>query len=54
MTRFCAWSLGIDLRSEPSDRPPPCYNKCTSVIEEGDRTTVRFTYIGTFSKAFTA
>ena len=33
-------------------RPLTCYCTRTSVIEEGDRISARFTYNGTFSKAF--
>ena len=29
-----------------------CYCTCPSVIEEGDRISARFSYNGTFSKAF--
>ena len=34
-------------------RPLTCYCTRTSVIEEGDRISARFAYIGIFSKAFT-
>jgi predicted ester cyclase len=33
-------------------QPLICYCTRTSVIEEGDRISARFTYNGTFSKAF--
>jgi hypothetical protein len=63
MTRFRDWPLrglwktgGHCTRHVGRDevtRPLTCYRTRTSVIEEGDRISARFTYNGTFSKAFT-
>ena len=62
MTRFrdCppggSWKTGDhctrNVGRDQVTRPLTCYCTRTSVIEEGDRISARFTYNGTFSKAF--
>ena len=63
MTRFRDWPLPGDMEngrplhspcgSHQVTRPLTYYCTRTSVIEDGDRISARFTYNGTFSKAFT-